>query len=88
MCRLGKLYLVLFTRTTELALTMLRRSRACSTWYDTTALVLKPLWAILDGLGDLGNSLVACPAQNGIARETIGSWSCLPAPGFKMCCVC
>jgi hypothetical protein len=88
MCRLGKLYLVLFIRTTELALTMLRLPRGCSTWYDTTALVLKPLWAILDGLGDLGNSLVACPAQNGIAQETIGSWSCLPAPGFKMCCVC
>ncbi len=45
--------------------------RACSTWYDTTALVLKPLWAILDGLGDLGNSLIACPARNGPRNDRI-----------------
>jgi hypothetical protein len=58
----------------------------CSTWYDATALVLRPLWTTLDGLGDVGNSLVACPARKGIAQETIESWSCLPAPGCKIYC--
>ena len=57
---------------------MLKLPRVCSTFYDSTALLLKPLWKSLDVLGDLGNSVVACPARHGISLRVLTHFS--PSP--------